>query len=146
MSQTRIISDPGRVFAFVSSIMPLNAVVNMKGIGLERDGELVAGAIYEGINQHNAWVHLAGKPGRQWMTREFLRYGFYYPFVELGLSRLSGYVNESNLEARRLDEHLGYREEARLKGAAPDGGDVIIYVMWRDECRFLPGDNHVNTK
>ena len=42
-----------------------------------------------------------------------------------------------NTEARRLNEHFGYQEEARLAGAAPDGGDVILYVMWRDNCRFL---------
>ena len=71
------------------------------------------------------------------MTRDFLRAGFAYPFKVCGVSRLSGYVNESNTDARRLNEHLGYIEEARLRGAAPDGGDVILYVMWRENCRFL---------
>ena len=53
------------------------------------------------------------------------------------MDRISGYVNESNEVARRFDEHLGFHEEARLKGAAPDGGDVLLYVMWRDDCRFI---------
>lgn len=134
---SRLISNPARVFAFVSQFMPMAPVAGMKGIGLEKDGELVAGALYEGFNGQNVWVHLAGQPGKRWMNREFLRYGFHYPFNEMGVKRISGYVNASNTEARRLNEHFGYQEEARLKGAAPDGGDVILYVMWRENCRFL---------
>lgn len=134
---TRLISNPARVFAFVSQIMPMAMVEGMKGVGLEKDGKLIAGALYEGYNGHNVWVHLAGAPGRKWMNRQFLWYGFHYPFNEMGVKRLSGYVNASNTDARRLNEHLGYEEEARLKGAAPDGGDVILYVMWRENCRFL---------
>lgn len=133
----RLISNPARVFAFVSQYMPMAMVAGMKGVGLEKDGELIAGALYEGFNGQNVWAHLAGKPGKRWMNREFLWYGFHYPFNEMGVKRISGYVNASNTEARRLNEHFGYQEEARLKGAAPDGGDVILYVMWRENCRFL---------
>ena len=134
---TRIISNPARVYDFVSQFMPMAMVAGMKGIGLEKDGELIAGALYEGFNGQNVWAHLAGKPGKRWMNRQFLWYGFHYPFNEMGVKRISGYVNASNTEARRLNEHFGYQEEARLKGAAPDGGDVILYVMWRENCRFL---------
>lgn len=134
---SRLISNPARVFAFVSQFMPMAMVSGMKGIGLEKDGEVIAGALYEGFNGQNVWVHLAGQPGKRWMNREFLWYGFHYPFNEMGVKRISGYVNASNAEARHLNEHFGYQEEARLKGAAPDGGDVILYVMWRENCRFL---------
>ena len=134
---SRLISNPARVFAFVSQFMPMQVVGGMKGIGLEKDGELIAGALYEGFNGQNVWAHLAGMPGKRWMTREFLWYGFHYPFNEMGVKRISGYVNASNTQARRLNEHFGYQEEARLTGAAPDGGDVILYVMWRENCRFL---------
>lgn len=133
-----IISDPLRVFQFLNGLMPMRMVEGMKGLGLERDGELVAGTLYEGFSGTNVWVHLGGLPGRQWMTRDYLRYCFYYPFVEMGVRRLSGYVNAGNHEARRLNEHFGYQVEATLSGAAPDGDDVLIYAMWRDQCRFLP--------
>ena len=46
-------------------------------------------------------------------------------------------MDASNTDARRFNEHLGFREEARLMGAAADGGDVLLYVMWKEECRFL---------
>ena len=133
----RLVFDTERIFEFVQSRAQLSKVEGMTAIGLEKDGELVAGAVYEGFNGHNMWVHLAGLPGRDWLNREFLQAGFRYPFLQCGVSRLSGYVNASNTEARRFDEHVGFREETRLRGAAPDGGDVIIYVMRKEDCRFL---------
>lgn len=139
MSHT-IVSNPARVWEFLNQLGVMHSMVGgMKGLGLERDGELVAGVIYEGFNGRNVWMHVGSVPGRRWLVREYLRYCFEYPFNEMGVDRVSGYVESSNADARKFDEHLGFREEARLAGAAKDGSDVILYVMWRDECRFLKG-------
>lgn len=135
---TQIISNPARVWAFAQAHgVTVPMIAGMKGIGLERDGELIAGVLYEGYTHHNIWMHVAAAPGRRWLNREYLRYCFHYPFVELGCRRVSGWVEDSNEDARRFDEHLGFKEEARLKGAARDGGDVILYVMWREDCRYV---------
>ena len=136
MSST-IISNPARVYDFVSQFIPVPIVSGMKGLGLEKDGELIAGVIYEGWNGVNVWMHVAAQPGAKWLTRDYLRYCFHYPFVELGCKRVSGYVEASNELARRFDEHLGFRQEAILEGAASDGGDVILYVMRREDCRYV---------
>lgn len=135
---TRIISDPARVWAYVHEQVPVPVVAGMKGLGLERDGELIAGVLYEGYNRVNVWMHVAAVPGRQWLNKEYLRYCFYYPFVELNCRRVGAYVDASNTDSRRFVEHLGFEREAVLKGAASDGGDVWVYVMWREKCRFLP--------
>ena len=134
---TRIISNPARVFAFMTQHLPMQPIGGMKGLGLERDGELIAGVLYEGFNGRNVWMHVAANPGGKWMTRSYLRYCFEYPFDEMMVDRISGYVSANNTDAVRLDEHLGFKREAVLQGAAPDGGDVIIYVMRREDCRFL---------
>lgn len=118
-------------------IVGLHRCDGMRAIGLRRDGELIAATVYEGFNGRNIWVHLAGQPGAQWMTRGFLKACFAYPFLVCGVDRLSGYVNASNTAARSLNEHFGYQVEATLRGAAPDGGDVLIYVMWRKDCRYV---------
>ena len=139
---TRIISDPARVWAYVHEQVPVPVVAGMKGLGLERDGELIAGVLYEGYNRVNVWMHVAAVSGRRWLNREFLRSCFYYPFEEMGCRRVGAYVDASNLDSRRFVEHLGFEREAVLRGAAADGGDVILYVMWRDKCRYLPEQYH----
>lgn len=137
MSSSTIVYDTGRVFSFASLLVPLNAVVGMHGIGLEHDGALVAGVIYEGFNGRNIWMHVAAVPGKKWLTRAYLAACFAYPFVQCGVDRISGYVEANNAEARRFDEHLGFEQEAVLRGAAKDGGDVIIYAMWKEGCRYV---------
>lgn len=135
----QLVLDPARVFAFVSERVALQPIGGVKGIGLERDGKMVAGVLYEGYTHHNIWMHVAAEPGSHWLTRDFLRAVFAYPFVQLGVDRISGYVDASNTAARRFDEHLGFQEEAVLKGAARDGGDVILYVLWKKDCRYHHG-------
>lgn len=133
----RIVHDSARVFAFVSGIMPINMVQGMTGIGLERDGVLIAGVLYEGFNGCNVWMHVAAVPGSKWMTRNYLRACFIYPFIVLGAKRVSGYVDANNEFANRLDVHLGFVREAVLSGASADGGDVNLYVMWKKDCRYV---------
>lgn len=135
---TRLEYDFWPVWRFVRRHLPgLAQTEGMHAIGLRRRGELVAGVVYEGFNPHNIWMHVAAEPGAHWLNRTFLRAGFAYPFRQLGCSWVRGYVDASNAAACRFNEHLGFHEEARLKEAAQDGGDVIVYAMRRSECRFL---------
>lgn len=134
---SRLIFDTPTVFEFVNTKMHLSMVQGMVGIGLERNGALVAGVVYEGRNPHNVWMHVAAEPGSKWMTKEYLRACFSYPFLVLGVSAVRGYVDASNTLARRFDEHLGFKQEAVLEGAAADAGDVVIYRMKRSECRYV---------
>ncbi len=134
---TRLIIDDESVYRFLCTQgVELARAADQQGIGLERDGELVGGVMYEGFNGHNIWMHCAGI-GR-WITRDLLKAAFAYPFIQLDVLNVWGWVDASNTKARRLDEHLGFSQQAVLAGAAKDGGDVIIYRMTREECRFLP--------
>ena len=100
------------------------------------EAQIIAATWYDGWNGANMNAHIAARPGRRWMTREFLWYMFHYPFVEVGVKRLTGFVASTNYDARRFDEHLGFTLEATLKDAAPDG-DMLVYRMMKDECRWL---------
>lgn len=115
----------------------MNFSAGMQGIGIVRDGEVVGGVLYDDYNEQNIWMHVAGTDGIQWATKTFLKEVFAYPFKQLGVKRITGWVEASNEKARRLDEHLGFKHETTLKGAARDGGDVMIYVLWREDCRFI---------
>lgn len=132
-----VIFNPTRVLAFINERQPLAYVPGMKGIGLEEDGKLIAGVAYEGFNGSNVWMHVAAVPGARWMTREYLTICFAYPFNQLGVRRVSGYVEANNTAARRFDEHLGFKPEATLKGAGKNDGDVLIYCMRREDCRYV---------
>lgn len=98
-------------------------------------GQLVAAVKYDGYNKTSLNIHVAAA-AKGWLTREFLWFTFHYPFEQLGVQRLTGLVPESNLPARRFNEHLGFIFEAALEKACSDGR-LLVYRMFREDCRWL---------
>lgn len=137
-SQDRLlISEHERVAAWVAERAGCDhhAWAEFTTIGLERNGELVGGAVFESFTGTNANIHVAGS-GAYWMTRTFLFAVFDYAFNQLRLKRLTGYVEAANTRALDFDRKLGFVDEAVLKDAAPSG-DVMILCMRREHCRFI---------
>ena len=135
---SKLIFDADAVFHFLKGQgVDLVYSAGMQGIGIERDDTLVGAVLYDGYTNNNIFMHVAGTDGIQWATKSFVKAVFGYPFKQLNCKRVSGWVDVSNEKARRLDEHLGFKKEAVLEGVARDGGDVIIYRMWKHECRFI---------
>lgn len=134
-----LITDSERVGQWVSAQFAIPWVpYSGQGIGLAQDNTLIAGVIYEGWNGPGGSVrgHVAALPGSQWLNREFLHYCFWYPFEQLKVRKIIGLVAESNKEAQRFDESLGFRLKATLEDAHPDGA-LLIYEMTRADCRWL---------
>ena len=109
---------------------------NFSALGLVKDNELIAGVIYNHFTSTNIMAHIAGKPGRRWLTREFLFAMFDYPFNQLGVRRITGLVPKKNKDARRFDEHLGFEYEGNMRNALADD-DMIIYGMLKEKCKWL---------
>lgn len=104
-------------------------------IGLEKDGELIAVTGYNYFNGKSCHVHFSIKQGA-YPTKDYVWFVHYYPFVQLGLDVMIAYMAESNHKILRLAKHLGYEEKARLKAVHEDG-DVLIFTMTKENCRFL---------
>lgn len=104
-------------------------------IGLERDGELVAGVMYDWFNGASIYMHVAAE-GANWLNREYLRVCFDYPFRQLGCNVVFGLVAEGNAKARRFDEHLGFTLHTTIPDAHPEGS-LLLYVMRKADCRYL---------
>jgi RimJ/RimL family protein N-acetyltransferase len=97
---------------------------------------VIAAAGYDQYNGQNIFGHIASDGTRRWLTRHFLYETFKYPFVTLGVQRMSVWVEASNHDSRRFVTNLGFTAEAVLEKAGRDGVDVIIYRMFRAECRY----------
>ena len=111
--------------------------VCMSAIGWESAGRLVAGASFRDWNGVSIEGQIAAdRP----LTRGFLFAIFDYPFRQLGARKIVATTSADHIRSIRLLRRLGFVEEACLRDAAP-GGDLIIYTMRREACRFL-GDHH----
>lgn len=106
------------------------------GIGWAKDGQLVAGVLYDNWTGRSLQMHVASDGTRRWLNREFLKAAFSYPFNQLKLNKVIGVVDSTNADALRFDHHLGFVTEAIIKDAGKHG-DFHILSMTRQQCRFL---------
>lgn len=105
-------------------------------MGIERNGEIVAGFLFESFNGSNANAHVAiEKPTKAIYT--LLHHAAHYAFNVCKLNRLTGLVTASNEKAYKLDLHLGWEHEFTMKKAGKDGEDMHVLVMWPEKCKWL---------
>lgn len=130
-----IFNDKHRVDAFVRRLVPGSSLPGFRALGLERDGELVAGVLYENFTDSNVWCHIAAAPGGHSMNAEFIHGIFTYPFEQLGLRCMRAYVKESNRPVRNFMINLGFRLDAVLEAAGDGGENMLIYWIKKEWCR-----------
>lgn len=106
-------------------------------ISIWQDCEILGAVVYESFDEISVSCHIAGVHGAKWMTKLYLKTIFAYPFEQLKVRRINVCVAESNRPSAKLVQHMGFKFEGRVRQGAPDGGDLIIYGMLREECRFL---------
>lgn len=106
---------------------------NSQSIGLKKDGNIVAGVIYENWNGQSIVCHIAIMGN---LTPTFLAKIFDYPFRQLGLHKIIAPVASVNSESIRLVSNMGFKEEANIKDAHLSG-DIVIFTMTKKDCRFL---------
>lgn len=88
----------------------------------------------------NIRMHVAGVG--HWLSRTALAVFFSYPFQELGLRRVTALVAKKNKKSRKLCEDLGFSQEGRLRQAAVNGDDLIVYGLLRKDCRWLKEEDN----
>jgi len=115
------------------------------GIGWAKHGKIVAGVAYANWNGVNVECHIASDGSRRWLTRQFLWTIFDYPFNQLGAKRITVCVGQGNADSNRFVKHLGFELECQLAGAHPTGA-LLIYRLWKQDCRFLNTDSRVRNE
>jgi RimJ/RimL family protein N-acetyltransferase len=101
------------------------------------DGQIVGCVGYEGFTGTSCRMHMAGEGN--WITREFIRKAFRYPFNVLGLPMVFGVVPSGNRTALEIDLRLGFTELIYIDGAHPDGGLHFLQLKREDWQRTMYG-------
>lgn len=118
-------------------------------IGWEEDGKLRAGVLYDQYNGQSICMHVASDGTRKWMTREYLAYSFWYPFVQLKVKKILGLVDSTNENAMSFDKALGFKVEHVIEDAGKTGS-LVILSMSPEDCKWLklgaryPWHSHIN--
>jgi len=131
MSVSRLIfDDKERVGTWVAErVKQLASWGDFYAMGAELNGELVSGVVYNNVGASNATCHIAvSKPTKT--LSELLDHAFVYAFKQLGLKRLTVFVESTNEKSLKITSHIGFVEEGVMHQAGDNGQDVIIKVLW----------------
>lgn len=107
---------------------------NFTAVGLADDDKLIAGVVYSDFNgrQITAGIAVDGKR----INREFLWFMFHYPFVQLGVERVTACVEQTNVVSQQFVARLGFELECTMERAGRTG-DLLVYRMFREDCRYV---------
>lgn len=103
---------------------------------LANDGRILAAVVYDNITRYDAQMSVASDGSRHWICRGFLHDVFRYPFLQVGLQRLTVVASEDNGSALEMNLRLGFQCEGRLRRYFGET-DGIVLGMLRSECRYL---------
>jgi len=108
-----------------------------QAIGVEMDGELKVGVMYNGFTGAGGSISMHWRCDDPKATsKTFFWMAFDFPFNQLGVCVVYGIVNSNNHKAKQIDEKLGFKREHVLQGYFPDG-EGILYSMTREQCRWI---------
>lgn len=105
-------------------------------LGLEKDGELVAGIVIDGyVPNARGSMHCAIE--RKGMNKDFLYACFDYAFNFLNLKVLLNPVSENNPASMRFTEHIGFKEISRIPEAWDGKETLVLYQLSKADCKWI---------
>lgn len=125
----RIVTDD-RVALFVANACQTRFYPPFTCLGIERDGEVIGGVVfncYEGFDIH------ATVAGKGWSS-EFLRTVGRYVFDGLKCERITAKTEQTSVV--RLAEKLGGQVEGELRNHFGPGRNAFLVGILKDEYRF----------
>lgn len=126
-------------WGWVQSHLPLKRVEDTNGImAIDLDkNETVAGAIFD------TWTTTAVQAHLIVQNPMVLRHGFLeeccdFVFNVAGRDMMIGLVPSDKEAALKLNPKIGFTELVRIPQAVEDDVDMVVMIMRREDCNFLP--------
>jgi RimJ/RimL family protein N-acetyltransferase len=126
-----IVADE-RVALFVSQKVGKGFVPPFTAMGIEQDGEIICGCIFNVFEGTDCHVSIAGSG---W-TRSFCREVGRYVFDQLGYIRMTALTEAP--EVVGFAERLGGQVEGLLRNHFGPGRDAFVIGLLREEYKFRP--------
>jgi L-amino acid N-acyltransferase YncA len=82
-------------------------------------------------------MHVAMEEGYHFSPKDMLRECFKYAFGLAGREVVFGVVNSKHERTMKYDQRLGFKEVFRYPGMHEDGGDIVLFAMTKEDCKWL---------
>jgi RimJ/RimL family protein N-acetyltransferase len=104
-----------------------------KFIGKVKGGELVALAAFDNYNGDDIDVHIVANG----FTRDWIRAICEYAFDLCQCNRMTSLNDAENFTMERYLDRLGFQYEGRKRKALPNGNDILIYGLIKEDCKWV---------
>jgi RimJ/RimL family protein N-acetyltransferase len=132
-----IVSDKERIAEYVSRKIDHYYWGNFTALGIEKDGQIVAGVLFNDYKKNvKCSIHCAGE-GKRWLNRTFLRMVFEYAFNQLGCRVIINYVCSTNKDSLRFTEHIGFKQHGSPIKDATENGDLVLFTYYKQDCKWI---------
>lgn len=102
-------------------------------IGLEQNGKLIACVGYDRyMPKRSIHMHIFKLPDAR-LIKEYLWFVFYYPFMQLKLNCVMGFVEQGS-QAELVAVHAGFERRCRI-----DETGMNLMVLNKHNCRYING-------
>ena len=113
---------------------------------LDDKGDFLAVTVFSAYTGINIDMHIAARPKSHWLSRSYFNAAFELPFLVLEVPRVTGLIRAENIQAQRFVTRLGFQYEGRMRKAFPDGGDLMLYGLLREEYLKHPWSKNETTR
>jgi RimJ/RimL family protein N-acetyltransferase len=113
---------------------------------VDDEDKFLAVTVFSAYTGINVDMHIAARPKSHWLSRSFFNASFELPFRVLEVPRVTGLIRAENLKAQRFVTRLGFKYEGRMRKAFPDGGDLVLYGLLREEYLNHPWSKDETTR
>lgn len=105
-----------------------------------REKQIVGVVAFNAFAGRTCAMHVAGDGN--WLSRDFLRASFHYPFVASDCVQIIVTVAGDNSKSLRFCRHIGFEVLYRIADGWRRGVDMVILHMRRSACRWLREEEH----
>lgn len=104
---------------------------------ISHDGKINGVILFQRCNKHNLEITVAFERGFS-VTRRLIKAAYLYAFLDVGVKRITAYVETSNKDSIAFCKRLGMKLEfeTSLKNWFGDK-DAMQFFILRDECKWI---------
>lgn len=125
------------VSEYVAAQLGTTSELEQVAIGIARKGYLIGGVTFHSHDPGRDIIMALyiDDPGCM-CRRDLVRQVLDYPFLQLGLKRVTAGVDKTNERCQKLLRGLGFQVEGVKRRAGTGGTDQLIFGLLKEDCKY----------
>lgn len=108
-----------------------------RAMSVIKDDRLICAVVYSDYRPNISIEMSIASVDKTWCNRHNLRAFFSYPFIDLGVKRVTTLCSANKGDIVNFNKRIGFKPEGYHRQAWIDGGDTVSFGMLKDECKWL---------